>query len=211
MTTPTLHCFAQSGNAYKVALMLDLCGQPWEPVFVDFFNGEARSPEYREINEMGEVPTYTEGDLRLTQSGVMLDYLAEKHGRFGPADAGERREILRWLLWDNHKLTGNTATARFMQLYLPEKHRKPEVIDFLMGRARAALKVLDKRLEDRDFILGAQPTIADLSCAGYTWFLEEIDIEPPANVAAWRDRLQALPGWRHPYDCLPGHPLPGAG
>ena len=196
MTTPTLHCFAQSGNAYKVALMLDLCGQPWEPVFVDFFNGEAGSPEYREINEMGEVPTYTEGDLRLTQSGVILDYLAEKHGRFGPADAGERREILRWLLWDNHKLTGNTATARFMQLYLPEKHRKPDVIDFLMGRARAALKVLDKRLEDRDFILGAQPTIADLSCAGYMWFLEEIDIEP---------------GWRHPYDCLPGHPLPGAG
>ena len=208
MTNPTLHCFAQSGNAYKAALMLELCDQPWEPVFVDFFNGEARSPDYRAINEMGEVPTYTEGDLRLTQSGVILDYLAEKHGRFGATAPEMRREILRWLLWDNHKLTSNIATARFMQLYLAEKHRKPDVIDFLMGRARAALKVLDQRLGDRAFILGAEPTIADLSCAGYMWFLEEIDIDPPGNVAAWRDRLGALPGWKHPYDCMPGHPLP---
>lgn len=211
MATPTLHCFAQSGNAYKAALMLELCGQPWQPVFVDFFNGEGRGPEYAAINEMGEVPTYTEGTLRLTQSGVILDYLAERHGRFGAETPEDRREILRWLLWDNHKLTANIASGRFMQLYLPEKHRKPDVIAFAMGRAKAALKVLDRRLAGRDFILGERPTIADLSCAGYIWFLEEIDIAPPANVADWRARLQALPGWKHPYDLMPGHPLPGAG
>ncbi|MEM7616546.1 MAG: glutathione S-transferase, partial [Pseudomonadota bacterium] len=70
--TATLHCFAQSGNAYKAALMLELCGQPWEPIQVDFFNGAARTPEYAALNEMAEVPTYTEGDLCLTQSGVIL-------------------------------------------------------------------------------------------------------------------------------------------
>ncbi len=212
MTTSTLHCFAQSGNAYKCALMLEHCGEDWEPVHVRFFDGEARTPEYAEVNEMGEVPVYTDGTLRLTQSGVILDYLAEKHRRLDPQTPEERREILRWTLWDNHKLTGNIATARFMQLYLPEKHRKPDVIDFLMGRARSALKVLDRRLADRDWVLGDRATIADLSCAGYMFFLEEIDLDPATwpNVARWRDRIAALEGWRHPYELMPGHPLPEA-
>lgn len=211
--TSRLHCFAQSGNAYKAALMLEFCGEDWEPVFVDFFNGEARSPEYREVNEMGEVPCYSDGTVTLTQSGVILDYLSGKHGKFGPKDEAERREILRWTLWDNHKLTGYIATARFMQLYLPEKHRKQDVIDFLMGRATNALKVLDRRLEGRDWIVGEGPTTADLSCAGYMYFLEEIDIDPAdtPNIARWRDRIAAMPGWKHPYDLMPGHPIPEPG
>ena len=208
--TATLHCFAQSGNAYKTALMLELCGQPWEPIFVDFFNGAARTPDYAAINEMAEVPTYTDGDLRLTQSGVILDHLSRIHDRFGPQTEDERREILRWTLWDNHKLTANIATARFMQLYLPEKHRKPDVIAFLMGRAKTALDTLDRRLATRDFLLGDRPTTADISCAGYMYFLEEIDIIPPTNIATWRDRIKSLPGWQHPYDLMPGHSIPGA-
>ncbi|QHQ35551.1 glutathione S-transferase family protein [Algicella marina] len=205
--TPKLHCFAQSGNAYKVALTLDLCGEEWEPVFVDFFHGEARSPAYRQINEMAEVPTYTEGDLCLTQSGVILDYLAEKHGKFGPQNAEERREILRWLLWDNHKFTSQIATGRFLQLFLAEDKRNADVIAFLMGRFKAAMKVLEARLEPRPFILGDRPTIADFSCAGYIWFLGEVGLEPGPALARWRDAIAALPGWRHPYDAMPGHPL----
>lgn len=77
-----LHCFAQSGNAYKAALMLQLCGADWEPRFVDYFNGETRSPEFRALNVMGEVPLLEHGALTLTQSGVILDYLA------GPSAAG---------------------------------------------------------------------------------------------------------------------------
>ena len=208
--TSKLHCFAQSGNAYKVALMLELVGEDWEPVFVDFFKGEARSPEYAAINEMAEVPTYDDGEVHLSQSGVILDYLVGKHGKFGWADEAERREVFRWLFWDNHKLTANFATARFMQMFLPEKHRNPDVIAFLMGRFGAAQKVLERRLENRDWIVGDGPTIADLSCVGYMYFLEEVDIDPTPNIAAWRDRIAALPGWKHPYDLMPGHPLPEA-
>lgn len=205
----TLHCFAQSGNAYKAALMLELCGEAWEPIHVKFFEGEARSDAYRETNEMAEVPVYTDGALTLTQSGVILDHLAKKHGQFGPETEDEAREILRWLLWDNHKLTANLATGRFMQLFLPAEKRNPDVIAFLMGRAKAAMKILDQRLATRDWILGARPTIADLSCTGYLFFLDEIavDIAETPHIAAWRDRVAALPGWRHPYDLMPGHPL----
>src|SRR5688500_5996911 len=102
----TLYCFAQSGNAYKAALMLNLCGADWEPRFVDYFNGETRTPTYRaEVNEMGEVPVLEHGGKRFTQSGVILDYLAQRFGRFGWSNDDDRREILRWTLFDNHKLT----------------------------------------------------------------------------------------------------------
>jgi glutathione S-transferase len=95
----TLFCFAQSGNAYKPALALQLAGADWTPRFVDYFNGETRTPEYRAtINIMGEVPVLRHRGTSFTQSGVILDYLSETLGRFGPADAAERREILRWLL-----------------------------------------------------------------------------------------------------------------
>ncbi len=204
-----LHCFAQSGNAYKAALMLTLCDADWEPVFVDFFNGETREPPYRAVNEMGEVPVLTHGDVRLSQSGVILDYLAETLGRFGPANDAERREILRWLLWDNHKLTANMATGRFLQLFLDPAKRNADVIAFLMGRFKAALAVLEAHLDGRGWIVGDGPTIADLSCVGYMFFLDEVDVTPGPNVAGWLDRIAELPGWRHPYDLMPGHPLPG--
>ena len=119
MVTPeyTLYCFAQSGNAYKPALMLALAGADWVPRFVDYFAGETRTQAYRAINVMGEAPVLEHKGTRLPQSGVILDYLAETLGQFGARDAAERREILRWLLWDNHKLTSYTATYRFMRTF----------------------------------------------------------------------------------------------
>jgi glutathione S-transferase len=111
----TLYGFAQSGNAYKPALALELAGADWAPRFVDYFGGETRTPGYRAINVMGEVPVLEHRGRHLSQSGVILDYLAETLGQFGPRDTDERREILRWLLFDNHKLTSYTATYRFMR------------------------------------------------------------------------------------------------
>ena len=100
-----LYCFGESGNAYKCALALTLADLDWDPVFVDFFKGEARSPEFKKINEMGEVPVLIDGDTTLTQSGVILDYISSKTGKLGGRSAAERREVLRWMFWDNHKLS----------------------------------------------------------------------------------------------------------
>ena len=138
MTEYRLHCFAQSGNSYKTALMLELAGADWEPVFVDFFHGANRAPEFRSLNAMGEVPVLEHDGLVLTQSGVILDYLAGTLGQFGPRDEAERRDILRWTLWDNHKLTSYNATWRFMINFVPEEKRQPEVIAFLQTRTWAA-------------------------------------------------------------------------
>jgi glutathione S-transferase len=211
MTDYTLYCFAQSGNAYKPALALELAGADWEPRFVDFFNGETRTPAYRAINAMGEAPVLEHGGKRLSQSGVILDYLTGTLGRFGPETEEERREVLRWTLWDNHKFTANIATMRFLMNFAPPDKRDPAVIAFLNGRARAALKVLDTHLADRDWIAAPRLTTADISCAGYIFFADEFGVDLPGDypaVARWRDAIAALPGWKHPYDLMPGHPLP---
>jgi len=199
-----LYCFGESGNAYKVALMLALTGADWEPVKVEFFKGQTRDPAWREtVNEMGEAPVLVHGDLRLSQSGVILDYLAEKTGRFGPETPMERREILRWILFDNHKFTSNYATLRF--LYGLQKSGDTPVTEFLRGRAMSAYGIVDRHLASQPFLVGEKPTIADLSLAGYVFYTEETGIAPGTfpNVEAWAGRIAALPGWQHPYALMP--------
>ena len=203
----TLYCFAQSGNCYKVALMLNLCGADWQPRHVDYFNGETRTPAYRAINEMGEVPVLEHRGRRLTQSGVILDYLSQTFGKFGWADEDERREILRWLLWDNHKLTSYIATLRFMVQF--QKTGETPVTEFLRGRVKGSLGILDKHLTGRAFALGEHATIADLSMCGYLYWPDEFGISwtDYPHIGAWLERIRALPRWVHPYELMPGHPL----
>jgi len=203
-----LYCFAQSGNAYKAALMLNLCGADWTPRFVDYFNREVDSLEYRAINEMGEVPVLEHGARRLSQSGVILDYLSNEHRRFEGRNEEERREILRWLLFDNHKLTSYTATLRFLRTFV--KTSEPAVMDFLSARSNAAFKVLDGKLARQRFAIGDRPTIADVSMCGYLYYTDEIgvDLECYPNVVRWLDDIKSLEGWVHPYELMPGHPLP---
>jgi glutathione S-transferase len=206
----TLYCFAQSGNAYKPALTLQLAGADWAPRFVDYFNGEARTPEYRAINVMGEVPVLLHRDRRFTQSGTILDYLAERLGKFGPTDDAERREILRWLLWDNHKLTSYTATLRSMRMFV--KNPEPAVLTFLHGRAETAWGILNAHLTDHRYVVGNRLTIADLSLCGYLFWPDEVGVDWVAypGIKSWLARIQQEPAWVHPYKLMPGHPLPPA-
>jgi len=201
-----LHCFAQSGNCYKPALMLQLAGADWAPRYVDYFGGETRSEDYRKRNVMGEAPMLEHRGARLTQSGVILDYLAQSLGRFGPNDEAEPREILRWLLWDNHKLTSYTATLRFLRTF--GKDPDPAVLGFLRTRAEAAWGVLETHLAGRRYVVGDRLTIADLSLCGYLFWPDEIGVDWNAlpNIRDWLSRVQATPGWAHPYQLMPGHP-----
>lgn len=206
--TIRLHCFGESGHSYKVALTLALTATPWEPVKVDFFNGATRGAEYRALNVMGEAPVLEDGDLVLSQSGVIQDYLVGKTGQLGWADEAERREVWRWILFDNHKVSSQVGAYRFQRNFLPAEKRKQDVLDFLQGRAAAALGVLDARLDGRDWLATRGPSIADLACCGYLYYPEDLgfDVADYPNVGAWLDRIAALSGWAHPYDLMPGNP-----
>jgi glutathione S-transferase len=206
--TMKLYCFGESGNAYKCALALTFADMEWEPVFVDFFNGEARSAAFRELNEMGEVPVLIDGTTTLSQSGVILDYISSKSGKLGGRSAAERREVLRWLFWDNHKLSTQIGTVRFLANFLPEEKRPAGVIPFLQGRLKVAYTILNDHLTHRTWVAGEAVTIADLSCAGYLYYPEPFGFaraDWPA-IDTWLDRIAALPGWKAPYDLMPGNP-----
>ena len=213
MSEYQLYCFAQSGNAYRAALMLNLIGAAWEPLWVDFFtSGQQRTPEFREkINEMGEVPVLVHGDKKLTQSGVILTYLAEQSGKFLPASENERLEALRWIIFDNQKVNGYLGPFRFLKNFAPATP-DPAVLEFLKGRIMNSLGVLDKRLGKAPFVIGERPTIADLSLVGYLYYpTEEFGFDIAAqhkHIADWLARIKTLPGWKHPYELMPGHPLP---
>ncbi len=206
--TVKLYCFGESGNAYKAALTLELSGLEWEPVFVDFFNGESRSPAFRELNPMGEVPVMIDGDVTLSQSGVIQDYVSSKSGKLGGRSANERREILRWQFWDNHKMSSVAGNTRFLMNFLPEDKRPAEVIAFNQARLKSAYKVLEGELAERNWLVGDAITLADISCCGYLYYPEPFGFyraEWPA-IDAWLTRISETPGWKHPYDLMPGSP-----
>lgn len=207
-----LYSFAQSGNSFKVAFLLNQLGQPWQAEFVDFFSGLSRDKDWRaEHNEMGEIPILIDGDLQLTQSGVILDYLAHKHQQYGGRDEAERREILRWILFDNHKFTSYFASYRFMKSFGPSAP-DPAVMAWLKSRAYSAFGIVNQHLAERQFMLGDYLSIADFSLSAYLFYPAEESGLPVSeefpHIAAWIARLKQLPGWRDPYEMMPGQRLP---
>jgi glutathione S-transferase len=207
-----LYCFAQSGNAYRAALMLNLIGADWEPVWYDFFGAAPqRTPEFREtINEMGEAPVLVHGRKKFSQSGVILTYLANQTGKFKPQGEDEELESLRWIIFDNQKVNGFLGPFRFLKNFAKPAGDQA-VMAFLQGRAQGNLAIVNKRLTGRNFLVSDRPTIADVSMTGYLYYPAEefgFDIakDYPA-IAAWLERMKALPGWKHPYDLMPGYPF----
>jgi len=205
-----LHYFPESGNSYKLALMLTLCGQTFEPVWTDFGGGITRTPEWRaKVNAMGEIPVLEENGHRFTQTAPILLRLSERYGRFGEANDDQKFQILRWLFWDNHKLTSYMATYRYNRAFTPSPN--PEVMAFLKKRIDDCLGILDAHLHDRPFAIDERPTIADISMMAYLSFPKheagyDLAASHPA-IAGWLARMAALPGWKAPYDLLPGKRL----
>lgn len=205
MTTYKLHCFKESGNSYKVALALSLARLPWNKVAVDYFGGETRLPTWRaEVNELGEVPVLEADGRKLSQSGVILLHLAEQVSALQLSEE-ERPEVLRWLLFDNHKFTANLATYRWLRTFAtPAPHEA--VLAFMRQRVASAFDIVEKHLSSQRFIVGDRLTIADLSLAGYVFYPKEelgfdIGAEYP-NLSGWMGRIAQTPGWQAPYELL---------
>ena len=157
---------------------------------------------------MGEVPVLVVGETTLTQSGVILDYISSKTGKLGGKSAAERREVLRWLFWDNHKLSTQIGATRFLMNFVPEAKRPEGVIPFLQSRLKAAYTVLDTHLAGRQWVAGQAMTIADLSCAGSLFYPEPFGFARSdwPKIDAWLSRIAATPGWKPPYEMMPGSP-----
>ena len=204
-----LYCFGESGHSYKAALALQLADIDWTPIFVDFFNGETRSDQYRnQVNEMGEAPVLVDGDIKLTQSGVIQNYLYNKTGKHGGKDEAEKLEILRWILWDNHKLSSFAGNTRFLMNFFPKDKRPQPVIDFNLARLKSSYGILENALTDKDFLVGNNISHADMTCCAYLYYPEPFGFERDdwPNIDRWLGNISTTPGWQHPYDLMPGNP-----
>ena len=204
MPSYRLHYFPESGNSYKLALMLTLCGQRFEPVWTDFGGGITRTPEWRKtVNAMGEIPVLEEDGVRLTQTAPILMKLAEQYGRFGAASNKEQFELQRWLFWDNHKLTGYMATYRFQRTFT--RSPDPNVLNYFRRRIDDFLSILETHLQHNAFAIADRPTIADFSMIAYLHYPSDetgydFARSHPA-ISAWLSRIAALPAQNQPMSC----------
>ena len=172
--------------------------------------GGSRTDAYREQNVMAEAPLLVDGDFSLSQSGAIQQYITDKTSKFG-GEAGEKYEVLRWVLWDNHKLSSQAGMTRFLMNFLPEDKRPDQVIKFNQGRLAAAYNTLNTHLEGRDWVVGRDVTNADLSCCSYLYYSEPFGFNRTdfPNIDRWLGNISALGGWKHPYDLMP-RAFPGA-
>lgn len=201
-----LHDYAASANAYKVRLLLAQLGRDdVERVEVDIFDGETLTDAYAALNPSRTVPVLEWPDGRtLPESGAILWHLAEGSA-FLPADARERAQVLRWLLWEQADLVPGIAGLRFRLLTGRLASGEPAA----QARRAAGLEVLallEGHLRDRPFLVGDAYTIADVAVYGYTHVAHEagLPLERHPAVVAWLERVAARPG--HVNDLVPYPP-----
>jgi glutathione S-transferase len=203
MSKITLYGIWLSGPTYKAGLALSLMGQPFAYKHVDLRAGAHKQPDYLAINRFGQVPALVDGDLKLCQSGAILLHLADKFGKMGGKTAEEKARVREWLFWEFDRLASNIYRPRAIKRGFMKAD--DNVHQMYLNQAGDALKVLDGALAKSDFLVGSEPTIADVAVYGDVAYAEEaaIDLAPYANVKAWMARVEKLPGFKKYEDVLP--------
>lgn len=179
-----------SGNCLKVKWTADRLGVPYQWIETDILKGESRTPAFLALNPAGQVPAVVLDDGRpLAQSNAILLHLAEGSDLI-PADAYDRARMLEWLFWEQYSHEPYVAVARFQMRYLgkPASELEPKIVE----RGRAALQRLDEALADQPFLVGARPSLADVSLVAYTRVAGEggFDLADYPNVQAWIGRVE---------------------
>lgn len=202
----TLYGAKLSGPTYKVALMLALCGEDFAYRHMDMKSGAHKQPSYLALNRFGQVPCLVDrsNGRQLSQSAAILEYLADRTGRFGGATLEERLTVREWMFWDFDRLAPGVYRTRAARIGV--RPQLPDVVAYFENEAHLALKVLDQALTGRQWLVGEAPTIADIDVYGVVSLAPEgqFDMSPYAAVQAWSRRLEELPGFGSRADLLPG-------
>ena len=201
MTAPfILYGNVNSQPATRIALFFRLGGIPFQYRHVDLRNGQQKSPEYQAINRFGRVPTLVHGDRSVSESSVILTYLAEQTGQFGGRDEIEKIRLAEWLSWLADVLLP-VQRARAVRKFNGDANALP----WIDASAASGLKLFDQHLAGRSFIEGDRLTIADIFAFPWIDLLNEsaIDAKDYPNVQAWADRIRAQPGYKPQYELMP--------
>jgi glutathione S-transferase len=200
-----LHGIWLSGPAYKVGLMLALCGEPFDYVSVNLRAGEHKKPEFLALQRYGQVPLLVDkgNGRKLCQSASILEYLAEHLGKFAGGTEEEKIAAREWMFWDFDRLAPNIYRSRGMRLGLRSMTFETAAMYFNEGNV--ALKVLDDHLAGRNWLVGSGPTIADIDVYGVLDYAAAggFDLAQYRNISAWIARFKALQGFGTPEQVLP--------
>ena len=197
----TLYGHVRSGNAYKPALMLALTNTPYEFVAVDLDAQEQKGPDYAGKNVFAKVPMLTHGHATMRQSGTILLYLAAKTGQFGSEGPAHRLKVSEWMFWEQERLFNGVGRSRFFRKVAS---CDPAVLTWLASIGNDALDTLEAQLRETQFLAGDAATIADIACYCYARLAEEggFDMDQRPATVAWRQAMEALPGWAPPAELL---------
>jgi len=185
-----------SGNGYKVRLVLAQLGLRYDWTELDIDTGATRTPEFLKRNLNGRVPTLELDDgTHLAESNAILWYLAEG-SPFVPSDRISRAQTLQWMFFEQYSHEPFVATPRYIVKHLPANHTRRAELPERLAKGRAALAVMDAHLKARAFFVAERYTIADIALYAYTHVAHEggHDLEPYSNVRAWVGRVGAQPG-----------------
>ena len=200
-----LYDYAASGNCFKVRLLLGILGLEYERVPVDIFAGDTLTCEYASINPLRETPVLElEDGSRIAQSSAILWYLAEGTP-FLPADAFGRAAVVQWLAFEQERVMGGLGGPRFRALTgRPFDTSRLEI-------GREALRVLDAHLAEREWVVGASVSIADLGLFPYVSRAPDAGVELPLHVRAWMARVSGVQGFADDFVSYPDNARPGKG
>lgn len=183
---------SETPNGWKITILLEELGVPYKVTPISLTNQEQKTPEFLRLNPNGKIPALVDDGFAVFESGAILLYLAEKFGRFIPADVQGRSRAIQWVMWQVAGLGPMMGQATVFNRYFPEK--LPSVIDRYTRESRRLLGVLDTALEGRDYLAGDY-SIADIACfpwvRGHEWAGVTLDGLP--NVARWMADIGVRP------------------
>ncbi|MBV8062958.1 MAG: glutathione S-transferase N-terminal domain-containing protein [Nevskia sp.] len=182
-------------NGQKVSILLEELGVAYHTLPISLSKGEQKAPDYQRLNPNGRIPTIVDrenNDFAVFESGAILLYLAEKYGRFLPADAKGRSEAIQWLMFQMGGIGPMQGQANVFFRYWHEKYQP--AIDRYQHETRRLYTVLENRLEGRDYLCG-EYGIADI--ASFTWVnihsWSGVPLDGLPRVQDWRERIRARP------------------
>jgi len=198
--------FWTTPNGYKPLLFLEETGLPYKLVPIDIGAGDQFKPAFLKIAPNNRIPAMVDHDpagggepISIFESGAILLYLAEKTGRFLPADLRGRHEVLQWLFWQMGGLGPMAGQNHHFAAYAPEKI--PYAIDRYVKETGRLYAVLNRRLADRDFVAGDY-SIADM--ASYPWIVsherQSQDLNDFPNLKRWFEAIAARPATERAYE-----------
>ena len=192
--------FWTTPNGYKIPLFLEEAGVAYNIVPVNISKGEQFDPEFLKISPNNRIPAIVDlapagggSPISLFESGAILLYLAEKTGKFLPADTAGRAEVLQWLFWQMGGLGPMAGQNLHFSAYAPETI--PYAIERYENETRRLYGVLDRRLAGRDFVAGEDYSIADMAI--YPWI---------ATLERNRKRLDDFPNLKRWFDAIAARP-----